>query len=60
MKMDISRPPEGDNGEEAMLEDIASELPCHSCLAGVEICPVGALQPKEPTGTGASLHCVRK
>jgi NADH-quinone oxidoreductase subunit E len=26
MKMDIAKPPAGDNGEEAMLEDIASEL----------------------------------
>jgi NADH dehydrogenase/NADH:ubiquinone oxidoreductase subunit G len=40
-------------------EEEPSELPCHSCLACVEICPVGALQAKEPTGAGASLQSVR-
>jgi bidirectional [NiFe] hydrogenase diaphorase subunit len=29
----------------------ASLLPCHSCLACVEACPVAAIQPKEPMGT---------
>jgi bidirectional [NiFe] hydrogenase diaphorase subunit len=29
-------------------------LPCQSCLACVEICPVGAIQPKGPMGTQAS------